>query len=85
MSAPRELEYVFEVDAEEVSTQGMRDSADDEVEFLLDEDDLAPVEDFGDEAFAYEVRPTAGTGRERAEAGKKAPGIKKRSRAPREK
>jgi UDP-N-acetylmuramoylalanine--D-glutamate ligase len=56
LTAPRELEYVFEVSAEEASTEGFRDLDVDEAEFILNEDDLSEAETVEDEAFAYEVR-----------------------------
>jgi UDP-N-acetylmuramoylalanine--D-glutamate ligase len=66
LTAPRELEYVFEVSAEEASAQGLRDSDVEEEEFLLDEDDLAVAETVEDEAFAHEVR--AGSGKAKGSA-----------------
>ncbi|MCL5671521.1 MAG: UDP-N-acetylmuramoyl-L-alanine--D-glutamate ligase, partial [Acidobacteria bacterium] len=66
LTAPRELEYVFEVSAGEASGQGSRDSDVREEEFLLEEDDLALAEAVEDEAFAYEVR--AGSGKDMGSA-----------------
>ena len=65
LTAPRELEYVFEVSAEETSSQGVRDSEEEVNEFLLDEVDLAPAEQMEGETFAYEIRkgPNIGTRR----------------------
>ena len=62
LTAPRELEYVFEVSAEEATTRDARDSAEDLDEILLEEEDLTPAEEVEDEAFAYEVRTTSGAG-----------------------
>ncbi|HET7101329.1 MAG TPA: UDP-N-acetylmuramoyl-L-alanine--D-glutamate ligase [Terriglobia bacterium] len=88
LTAPRELEYVFEVSAEEAPAQGFPDSEDEADEFLLDESDLTPAETIEDEAFAYEVRAATQTGVESADTGKKA-GLKtnsqRRSRANKEK
>jgi UDP-N-acetylmuramoylalanine--D-glutamate ligase len=70
LTAPRELEYVFEVSAEEASTQGLSGSQESEDDFLLDEDDLVPSETFDDPAFAYEVRTATQAGRQSADAGK---------------
>ena len=56
LTAPRELEYVFEVSAEEASAQGSRGSIDEVDDFVLDEDDLSAAENVHDDAFAYEVR-----------------------------
>ena len=72
LTAPRELEYIFEVSAEEASAQGRAGSAEPADEFLLNEDDLAPAEAVEDEAFAYEVRAAAQPGSRAADAGKKA-------------
>jgi UDP-N-acetylmuramoylalanine--D-glutamate ligase len=88
LTAPRELEYVFEVSAEEASMQGFRDSIEAADDFLLDEEDLTPAEMVGDEAFAYEVRAGTSTDGRTADA-KKQTSIKmdrgKRSRARKEK
>lgn len=62
LSTPRELEYVFEVSAEEASARGLPDFVDDMDELLLDEHDLALVETFEDEPFAYEVRAGSDAG-----------------------
>ncbi|HXH48266.1 MAG TPA: UDP-N-acetylmuramoyl-L-alanine--D-glutamate ligase [Terriglobia bacterium] len=64
LAAPRELEYVFEVSAEEASTQGLRNPEEAPDDFLLDEGDLTNVETVDDEAFAYEVRAGTATGGE---------------------
>jgi Mur ligase, glutamate ligase domain len=88
LTAPRELEYVFEVSAEEASTQGLPDSEVGADDFLLDEDDLAPVETVKDESFAYEVRTGAQTGGRGANTGKQASSkinSKRRSRGHKEK
>jgi UDP-N-acetylmuramoylalanine--D-glutamate ligase len=70
LTAPRELEYVFEVSAEEASPQGLRDSEDAVDDFLLDESDLSSAETIEDGAFAYEVRAGAKRGGRSADAGK---------------
>ncbi|HEV2246771.1 MAG TPA: UDP-N-acetylmuramoyl-L-alanine--D-glutamate ligase [Terriglobia bacterium] len=62
LTAPRELEYVFEVSAEEASVQSPRGSEEAAEDFVLNEDDLTPPESVEDEAFAYEVRPGARMG-----------------------
>lgn len=81
LTAPRELEYIFEVSAEEASAQGPAGPAQPADEFLLDEDDLAPAETVEDEAFAYEVRAAARPGSRSADAGKKSsPEIHSRTR-----
>ena len=88
LTAPRELEYVFEVGAEESSAQGFPDSEESADEFLLDENDLAPAETIEDEAFAYEVRAATQTGVQSADSGKKASpktNARKRSRTNKEK
>ncbi len=72
LTAPRELEYVFEVSAEEASAQGLPGSEEGADDFLLDEDDLAPVETVEDESFAYEVRTGTQTGGRGVDTGKKA-------------
>ena len=72
LTAPRELEYVFEVSAEEASTQGLPDSQETADEFLLDEDDLVPTETPEDQAFAYEVRTVTQKGSRSADTGKNA-------------
>lgn len=72
LSTPRELEYVFEVSAEEASAHGLPDSVDDTDEFLLDEHNLAPIETFEDEPFAYEVRAGSGAGGHKANVRKNA-------------
>ncbi|HZT70582.1 MAG TPA: UDP-N-acetylmuramoyl-L-alanine--D-glutamate ligase [Terriglobia bacterium] len=56
LTTPRELEYVYEVSAEEAYTQGAQDPGDESYEFMLGEDDLNRVEEPGDDVFAYEVR-----------------------------
>ncbi len=71
LTEPRELEYVFEVSAEEASAQGLPDSEEAADEFLLDENDLAPAETIEDEAFAYEIRAATQTGGQSADTGKK--------------
>ncbi len=88
LTAPRELEYVFEVGAEESSAQGFPDSEESADEFLLDENDLAPAETIEDEAFAYEVRAATQTGVQSADSGKKASpktNARRRSRTNKEK
>lgn len=62
LTTPRELEYVYEVSAEEAYTRGAQDSADEAYEFVLEEDDLRPAEKADDEAFAYEVRTAPASG-----------------------
>jgi len=62
LTAPRELEYVFEVSAEEASVQTPRASEEATDDFVLNEDDLTPPESVEGEAFAYEVRPGASVG-----------------------
>ncbi|HEX5411223.1 MAG TPA: UDP-N-acetylmuramoyl-L-alanine--D-glutamate ligase [Terriglobia bacterium] len=59
LTAPRELQYVFEVSAEEASTRTPTDSEDAADDFVLNENDLTPPQATEDEAFAYEVRPGA--------------------------
>ena len=78
LATPRELEYVFEVSAEEASAQGLRGSEDEADEFVLDEENLAPAEEVQGEAFVYEVRALSsrGTG---------SPHVKRHSRAKKEK
>jgi hypothetical protein len=88
LTAPRELEYVYEVSAEEASRQGLRDSGEATDELLMDEDDLTQAEPVEDEAFAYEVRAETRTGRGSADAGKDASAkinTRKRSRTHKEK
>jgi len=88
LTAPRELEYVFEVSAEEASAQGLPNSEEGADDFLLDEDDLAPVETVEDESFAYEVRSGTQTGGRGVDTGKKASpktNSRRRSRAHKEK
>ncbi|HET7212498.1 MAG TPA: UDP-N-acetylmuramoyl-L-alanine--D-glutamate ligase, partial [Terriglobia bacterium] len=81
LTVPRELEYIFEVSAEEASTLGRAGSAEAADELLLDEDDLAPAETVEDEAFAYEVRAAARPGSRLANAGEKSsPEIHSRTR-----
>ncbi len=70
LTTPRELEFVFEVSAEEASGQGMDESTDREDDFLLDEDDLSPVEKVSGEAFAYEVRAGSDDSRAGKEIGR---------------
>ena len=70
LAEPRELEYVFEVSAEEAYAQGLPDLQEPADEFLLDEDDLVPSETFDDQAFAYEVRTGPQMGSQSANAGK---------------
>ncbi len=72
LTAPRELEYVFEVSAEEASPQGLPDSEEVADEFVLDEDDLARAETVEDESFAYEVRNGPQTGGRGANTGENA-------------
>jgi UDP-N-acetylmuramoylalanine--D-glutamate ligase len=55
----RELEYVYEVSAEEADPQGARGFAEDSDELLLDEDKLSVPEETDGEPLAYEVRPSA--------------------------
>lgn len=62
LTAPRELEYVFEVSAEEASRQNSRISEEAADDFVLNESDLTAPEAVKDEAFAYEVRPGAAMG-----------------------
>lgn len=62
LTAPRELEYVFEVSAEEASVQGPRGSEEATEDSVLDEDDLTRPEAVEDEAFVYEVRTGAAPG-----------------------
>jgi UDP-N-acetylmuramoylalanine--D-glutamate ligase len=72
LTAPRELEYVFEVSAEEASMQGfLPDSEKAADDFLLDEQDLTLAETVEDEAFAYEVRAGTATAGRTADAKKK--------------
>ena len=59
LTSPRELQYVFEVSAEEASMRDSRASEEAEDDFVLNEDDLRPPEAVEDDAFAYEVRPRA--------------------------
>jgi hypothetical protein len=73
LTAPRELEYVFEVSAEESATQGLRDSEEAADDFVLDEEDLTNVETVDNEAFAYEVRTGTATGGGSANARKETP------------
>jgi|YelNatPaOPRAMG01_1025707.scaffolds.fasta_scaffold20385_2 UDP-N-acetylmuramoylalanine--D-glutamate ligase len=56
LTTPRELEYVYEVSAEEAYTQGAQDAGDESYGFMLEEDDLNRTEEPGGEAFAFEVR-----------------------------
>lgn len=56
LTAPRELEYVYEVGAEETCTEGGRGLVDEVDESLLDAADLVPLEEAGDEVLAFEVR-----------------------------
>ena len=88
LTAPRELEYVFEVSAEEASMQDLVDSGEVADDFLLEEDDLAPLDTVEDETFAYEVRTGKQTSGQFADAGKNASSkmnTRKRSRAHKEK
>lgn len=62
LTAPRELEYVFEVSAEEASVQSPRGSEEAAEDFVLNQDDLTQPESVADEGFAYEVRPGAAVG-----------------------
>jgi UDP-N-acetylmuramoylalanine--D-glutamate ligase len=55
----RELEYVYEVSAEEAHTRGACDFGADADEILVDEEDLAPPEEIENESLAYEVRAAA--------------------------
>jgi hypothetical protein len=82
------LEYVFEVSAEEASSEGFRDLDVEEAGFILNEDDLTEAETVEDEAFAYEVRTAPDSNRESAIGRKRALGGqvgKKRSRGSKEK
>ena len=56
LTAPRELEYVFEVSAEEASGRGSRSSIDEVDDFVLDEEDLSAAENVQDDTLIYEVR-----------------------------
>ena len=56
LTAPRELEYVFEVSAEESSAKGSRGPIDEVDDFVLDEGDLSAAENVKNDTFAYEVR-----------------------------
>jgi UDP-N-acetylmuramoylalanine--D-glutamate ligase len=88
LTAPRELEYVFEVSAEEASTQAFKDLEEAADDFLLDEEDLTPAETVNDEAFAYEVRAGKAMGKGSADAKKETPtkmNSRKRSRVRKEK
>lgn len=62
-AATRELEYVYEVSAEEASTQVAQDGGNDPRDVSLDPADLAPLERVEDEVLAYEVRSPSGHGR----------------------
>lgn len=62
LTSPRELEYVFEVSAEEGSARSSRDPEEATDDFVLNTDDLTQLEAVEDEAFAYEVRPEAAMG-----------------------
>ena len=73
LTAPRELEYVYEVSAEEASLQGLQDSVVEE-EVFLDEGDLAVTDAIGDEAFAYEVRADSDNEKEVSAGGKRGSG-----------
>lgn len=56
LTATRELEYVYEVSAEESRPQVMRGSEDDPDESFLDPDHLSLLDTVEDEALAFEVR-----------------------------
>lgn len=62
LTSPRELEYVFEVSAEEGSARSSRAPEEATDDFVLNADDLTQVEAVRDEAFAYEVRPEVAMG-----------------------
>ena len=68
LTTPRDLEYVYEVSAEEASTQGMRDSGNVADDVLLDVADLTRLEETGDEPLAYEVRSASVPGDGSADA-----------------
>ncbi len=59
LTMARELEYIYEVSAEEACAQGPRNSGEDRDDALLDGADLSPLEKIEDEALAYEVRATS--------------------------
>ena len=56
LTMPRELEYVYEVSAEEASAPGARDLGDPADDVSLDLADLKRLEQMEDEPLAYEVR-----------------------------
>ncbi|MEJ2007358.1 MAG: UDP-N-acetylmuramoyl-L-alanine--D-glutamate ligase [Acidobacteriota bacterium] len=72
LTATRELEYVYEVSAEEAHTQIAQDAGYDSHEITLDAADLAPLESADDEVKAFEVRSPSGHGRAITDAGKDA-------------
>jgi len=61
LSTPRELEYIYEVSAEETSP-GPRPNFEEQADEAAFED-LAPAEDVEDEVLAFEVRPFSGNER----------------------
>ncbi len=70
LTNPPELEYVYEVSAEEARTQSNADFVDEADEYLVDEDDLAVPEKVDDEPLAYEVRAASVPVRQRTGPGR---------------